>query len=387
MDYIIEILLGLVVILTIVILIIITRRKPLNLEDLIYKSNTRLIEKMIKENSDVKLEISNSIGRSSKEQVKDLNEFKDNLNESISMKFKELNDRIEYKMNQINTKVESRLDEGFERTNKTFTSIVERLTRIDEAQKNIDKLSTEVVSLQNILTDKKTRGTFGEIQLNHILESVFGEGNRKIFETQVKLENGKIVDALIHLPDQMGDLAIDSKFPLENYRKMVDRELNSVERNTAKKAFKKDVKLHIDNIKNKYVIPSITREQAVLFVPAEAIFAEINAYHQDLVDYAQGQKVWIASPTTLMSLLTTIQLMLRNVERDKHTKVIQEELVKLGDEFKRYQERWNKLSRSIDSVNSDVKNIHITTDKIGKKFESISNVNFDTNQKINQNND
>ena len=137
MDYIIEILLGLVVILTIVILIIITRRKPLNLEDLIYKSNTRLIEKMIKENSDVKLEISNSIGRSSKEQVKDLNEFKDNLNESISMKFKELNDRIEYKMNQINTKVESRLDEGFERTNKTFTSIVERLTRIDEAQKNI----------------------------------------------------------------------------------------------------------------------------------------------------------------------------------------------------------------------------------------------------------
>ena len=106
-----------------------------------------------------------------------------------------------------------------------------------------------------------------------------------------------------------------------------------------------------------------------------------------MVDYAQSLKVWIASPTTLMSLLTTVQLILRNVERDKHTKIIQEELIKLGEEFKRYQERWNKLSRSIDTVSSDVKNIHITSEKIGKKFDSISNVTFDTNQQIKQNND
>lgn len=387
MDYILEILVGLIAVLSIVTIIIVIKRKPQDVEDLVLKSNTLLIEKMIKENADIKLELSNSIGQSSKENIKDLNEFKDNLNGDISKKFKELNDQIEYKMNQINSKVESRLDEGFERTSKTFTSIVERLTKIDEAQKNIDKLSSEVVSLQNILTDKKTRGTFGEIQLNHILESIFGEGNRGVFETQVKLENGKIVDALIHLPDCMGDLAIDSKFPLENYRRMVDKELSETERNNARKAFKKDVKIHVDNIQEKYIIPSVTGEQAILFIPAEAIFAEINAYHQDLVDYAQRQKVWIASPTTLMSLLTTVQLMLRNVERDKHTKVIQEELIKLGEEFKRYQDRWNKLSRSIDTVNSDVKNIHITTDKIGRKFESISNVNFDTNDKIKQNND
>ena len=382
MENIFEFLIGILSILVIVQLIIITKRKPVDIESITSKLTNQIVEKIIKENADMKFVLANSIGQSSKENIKDLNQFKEKLSEDILKSFKTLNDQIDYKMNQINNKVESRLDEGFERTNKTFTSIVERLTKIDEAQKNIDKLSGEVVSLQNILTDKKTRGAFGKIQLNYILETIFGEGNRDIYETQVKLDNGKVVDALIHLPDDMGDLAIDSKFPLENYRKMVDKEIHLSEREVARKLFKKDIKLHIDAIKDKYIIPSVTREQAVLFVPAEAIFAEINAYHQDLVDYAQRLKVWIASPTTLMSLLSTVQLMLRNVERDKHAKVIQDELIKLGEEFKRYQDRWNKLSRSIDTVNSDVKNIHVTTNKIGKKFESISNVNFETNKEI-----
>jgi len=285
-------------------------------------------------------------------------------------------------MEGINKKVEYRLNEGFEKTNKTFTNIVERLTKIDEAQKNIDKLSSEVVSLQNILTDKKTRGTFGEVQLNHILESIFGEGNKHIFDTQVTLSNGKVVDALIHLPEEMGDLAIDSKFPLENYTRMVDKDITDRDRELATREFKRDMKKHIDDISSKYILPTETSEQAVMFVPAEAIFAEINAYHQDIIEYAQRNKVWIASPTTLMSLLTTVQLILRNVERDKHAKVIQEELLKLGDEFKRYQARWDKLSRNIDTVSKSVKEIHTTSNKIGKKFDRISNVNIETKEEI-----
>ena len=123
-----------------------------------------------------------------------------------------------------------------------------------------------------------------------------------------------------------------------------------------------------------------------MFLPAEAIFAEINAYHPDIIDYANSKKVWITSPTTLMSTLTIIQVLLKNIERDKYAKIIHQELNKLGLEFSRYKERWNKLSRSIETVNKDIENINITTDKITKRFESISSANFNDKEYIEENN-
>jgi DNA recombination protein RmuC len=344
--------------------------------------NYKLSSTFIKEYSDLKLEIANSIGKGSKESVKDLNEFKEGLNKDILENFSALNLKIEEQMERINKKVEVRLSEGFDKTNKTFTNIVERLSKIDEAQKNIEKLSVDVVSLQNVLTDKKSRGTFGEVQLNHILTSIFGENNSKVYEVQATLSNGNRADAVLHIPGPMGDLAIDSKFPLENYQRMVDRDLTERERLEATRNFKSDLKKHVDDIATKYIIPMETSDQAVMFVPAEAIFAELNAYHQDVIEYAQRKRVWIASPTTLMSLLTTVQVLLRNAERDKYAKVIQEELIKLGDEFKRYQERWDKLSRSIDTVNKSVKDIHTTSSKIGKRFEEISQVQIEEKPEI-----
>ncbi len=383
MDIFIISLLAVVVVLLIVILINNFRQsgsKENNIVDEIKENlkdeNYKFSNMMVKEYGDLKVELATSIGKGSKENIKDLNEFKEGLNKDIFESFQSLNKKIEEQMEGINKKVEYRLNEGFDKTNKTFTNIVERLTKIDEAQKNIEKLSTDVVSLQHVLTDKKTRGTFGEVQLNHILTSIFGENNEKVFRTQATLSNGKIVDALLHVPDPMGDLAIDSKFPLENYQRMVDRESSDVQRKEATRKFKSDLKKHVDDIATKYIIPTETSDQAVMFVPAEAIFAELNAYHQDVIDYAQKKRVWIASPTTLMSLLTTVQVLLRNVERDKYSKVIQEELIRLGDEFKRYQERWDKLSRSIDTVNKSVKEVHTTSSKIGKRFDEISKVNI-----------
>lgn len=372
-----------VVLLFIIIIILLFPKKEDNknlvgeLTGKIKEENFNLAKTIIKENSDLKLELANSIGKSSKENIKDLNEFKEGLNKDILENFESLNIKIEQQMERINKKVEFRLSEGFDKTNQTFTNIVERLSKIDEAQKNIEKLSTDVVSLQNVLTDKKSRGTFGEVQLNHILTSIFGEKNDKVFEIQATLSNGKIADALIHIPDPMGDLAVDSKFPLENYQRMVDKESTDREILEATRKFKSDLKKHVDDIASKYIIPMETSDQAVMFIPAEAIFAELNAYHQDVIDYAQRKRVWIASPTTLMSLLTTVQVLLRNVERDKYSKVIQQELVRLGDEFKRYQERWDKLSRSIDTVNKSVKEIHTTSAKIGKRFDEISQVKLD----------
>ena len=164
---------------------------------------------------------------------------------------------------------------------------------------------------------------------------------------------------------------------MENYEQMTDKSLTSVEREAATKLFKNDVKKHIDAIANKYIIPGETALEAIMFLPAEAIFAEINAYHPELLNYSYEKKVWICSPTTLMSTLTIIQMVLKNLERDKYAQVIHVELSKLSKEFMKYRERWDKLSRSIDTVTKDIKEINITTEKITKRFDSINSVDVD----------
>ena len=270
--------------------------------------------------------------------VKELSNFRNDLSKSLSEDFDKLEDKVEKRLIYINDKVNERLDENFSKTNKTFTNVLERLSKIDEAQKKIDNLSSDIISLQSILTDKKSRGIFGEVNLKHILASVFGDKNDKIYRLQYTLPNTTIADAVIFTPEPLGTVAIDSKFPLENYREMVDKNKSSAERALYEKQFKIDVKKHIDAISSKYIIPGVTSNQAIMFLPAEAIFAEINAYHNDLVEYAYKRNVWLTSPTTLISSLTTIQVLLKNMERDKYAKVVHEELTKLGIEFSRY--RW-----------------------------------------------
>ena len=326
--------------------------------------------------------ITERLGRLENTTIKELGEFKVNLIQNMNDNFDLVNERMEYKLNLMNDKVNSRLDDNFSKTNKTFTSILERLSRIDETQKKIDNLSSDIVSLQSILTDKKSRGIFGEINLNHIMANIFGEKIDRIYQMQYHLGNDTIADCVLFAPEPLGTIAIDSKFPLESYRVMVDRNASKLDRSIASKQFKVDVKRHIDAISSKYIIPGVTSNQAILFLPAEAIFAELNAYHPDLVEYANRKRVWITSPTTLMSTLTVIQVILKNIERDKYASIIHDELNKLGVEFSRYRERWDKLSRSIETVNKDVESIHITTDKISKRFESISSASFDDNDKI-----
>ncbi len=308
---------------------------------------------------------------------KTLGTFQVSLGKEITNDFTTLNEKIEYRLDKINNHVNERLDQNFEKTNKTFNSVLERLSKIDEAQRKIETLSNDIVSLQSILTDKKSRGIFGEVNLNHILANVFGENNKTIYELQYTLPNGAIADSILHAPEPLGNICIDSKFPLENYRAMVDKKLSQAERDMHEKQFKIDVKKHIDAISNKYIIPDVTSDQAILFLPAEAIYAELNAYHQDLIDYAYKKKVWITSPTTLISTLTVIQMIIKNMERDKYTSMIHEELKKLGIEFARYKDRWDHLAKSIQSVNKDVESVHITTDKISKRFEVINQVQVD----------
>ncbi len=321
--------------------------------------------------------ITERLGNLETNTVKELSSFQIDIMKTMNDNFNGLNDRMEKKLSQINDKVNERLDQNFEKTNKTFTNVLERLSKIDEAQKKIDNLSNDIVSLQSILTDKKSRGIFGEVNLKHILSSVFGEKNDKIYSIQYTLPNGTIADSVLFAPKPLGTVAIDSKFPLENYRMMVDKKIPQDVRDRYEKQFKIDVKKHIDAISSKYIIEGVTSNQAIMFLPAEAIFAEINAYHQDIIEYAYKKRVWITSPTTLISTLTVIQMIIKNIERDKYTSIIHEELNKLGVEFSRYKERWDKLAKSIQTVNKDVESVYITTEKISKKFDVISGVEID----------
>ena len=320
--------------------------------------------------------ITERLGKLELSLTKELGDFKNDINKDQNDNFNKLNETIERRLLAINEKVNERLDQNFEKTNKTFMNVIERLSKIDEAQKKIETLSTDIVSLQSILTDKKTRGIYGEVTLSHILSNVFGEKNDNIYRLQYKLSNGTIADSVVFAPEPLGTIIIDSKFPLEHYELMVDKKLTNEERIKAEKLFKMDMKKHIDAISSKYIIPGETSNQAILFLPAEAIFAEINAYHEDIINYAYNKKVWITSPTTLISTLTVIEMIIMNMEKDKYAKIIHDELNKLGLEFSRYKERWDKLTRSIETVNKDIESVSITTNKISKKFETINKVDM-----------
>lgn len=345
------IIIGLLIIILIFLIILLVRKN----------NNTDLIEKISRFDTDI---------------TKSIGDFKFDFSKNLTNDFEKLNDKMERRLIEINDKVNEKLEQNFDKTNKTFNNVLERLSKIDEAQKKIDDLGADIVSLQGVLTDKKTRGTFGEVNLEYILNNAFGPASSGIYNTQYKFDNGYVVDALLFAPSPLGTISIDSKFPLENYQRMVDRTKSKEERIIAEKMFVQDVKKHINAIHDKYIIPGVTSDEAIMFLPAEAIFAEINAYHPELITYAYNNKVWITGPTTLISTLSTISMIIKNIERDKYAKIIHEELNKLSIEFSRYKERWDKLSKNIKAVNNSVDELSTTTDKISKKFDSINRVDI-----------
>ena len=351
----------------------------------IHTKNTQQQEK----NSELFLKIITEQGLFKETLIKSLNENLMQLNEKQEARLKEQSEssrkdfdalvkKMDEKLETISGKVDKRLKDGFENVDKTFKEIILSVTKISEAQKKIETLSSEVVSLQNVLSDKKSRGIFGEVQLNAILTSIFGE-QQNLYATQYSLgEEGKrvIADAIIRAPEPVGMIAVDSKFPLENYTRMIEAE-HELERKEAARNFKQNLKKHVDDIAGKYIIRNVTAEMAILFLPAEAIFAELNAYHQDVIDYAQSRSVWIASPTTLMALLTTVLAIVRDIKTKEQAQKIQEELIKLSKNFSLYKDRWEKLAKHMETVSKDVKDITVTTDKISSAFNRIEKVEFD----------
>lgn len=291
--------------------------------------------------------------------------------ESFARSNNELHEILQKRLNEISGQVEQRLDKGFEKTTETFTDVVKRLALIDEAQKRITELSSNVVSLQEVLTDKRSRGAFGEVQMAALISNVMPEGS---YALQYSLSNGMRVDCMMFLPDPTGHIAIDSKFPLDSFQKMMDDEASDAARTAAEKQFRLDIKKHIKDIASKYIIEKETADGAIMFIPAEAVFAEIHAHQPQLVAEAQRARVWMVSPTTLMAVLTTARAVLKDSATRKQVHVIQEHLVNLAKDFDRFRKRMDNLSKHIQQANKDVEDVHISATKISSRFEKIEKV-------------
>ena len=286
-----------------------------------------------------------------------------------------LNAKIDQRLEQISGKVSERLDEGFKKTNETFVNVMQRLATIDEAQKKIETLTGSVVSLQELLGNKQSRGAFGEVQLEALVRNVMPAA---AFEMQYTLSNGARADCVLKLPDPTGLVCVDSKFPLENYHRMLAPGVNDVERALAQRQFRADVKKHVDDIAKKYIVPGETSDGAVMFVPAEAVFAEIHAYHSEVVDHANARRVWIVSPTTLMAVLNTARAVLKDVETRKQIHVIKEALMRLGQDFGRFEERMKKLADHIRQAHQDAEDVQVSSRKITQQFLKIESAELES---------
>ncbi len=297
-----------------------------------------------------------------------------NATQHLASSIETLSKTVDGRLEQIGGKVNERLDEGFKKTNETFVSVMARLATIDEAQKKIDGLTTNMVSLQELLGDKRSRGAFGEVQLEGLVRNIMPPQS---YAMQYTLPNSTRADCVLMLPEPTGMVAVDAKFPLENYHRMFDATLAESDKVLAQRQFKADIKKHVDDISSKYIIPGVTSDGAVMFVPAEAVFAEIHARHPDVVDYAMQRRVWVVSPTTLMAVLNTARAVMKDVETRKQVHIIQDELGKLGKDFGRFDERMKKLADHIRQANKDVEDVQISSRKITEQFAKIERVELD----------
>jgi DNA recombination protein RmuC len=312
---------------------------------------------------------------------KGVEDTRKNVKESLVEHAGELGKRVEYltkvtdqRLNEINQQVEKRLTQGFEKTTETFTDVVKRLALIDAAQKKITELSSSVVSLQEILNDKRSRGAFGEIQLASLIRNVIPEQH---FSLQHTLSNGKRCDCLLILPEPTGNVVIDAKFPLENFRQLTKDNLSDSERRQFEQQFKLDIRKHIQDIAEKYIIPDETADGAMMFIPAEAIFAEIHARFPDLVEAAHKARVWMVSPTTMMAVLTTARTVLKDAATRQQLHIIQKHLNLLGSDFERFQKRMDNLARHISQAHQDVEQVHTSAKKITDRFMQIEKVELE----------
>jgi DNA recombination protein RmuC len=273
---------------------------------------------------------------------------------------------VDDRLGDLGKRVSDRLQESAEKAGKSLSDLAARLAVIDAAQANIMELSSQVSGLQNILSNKQARGAFGEIQLADLVREVLAPGS---YEFQAKVGSGR-ADCLLKLPNPPGPIAIDAKFPLESYRALRAAE-DDAARILAGRAFDQAMRKHVKDIREKYIVAGETAESALMFLPSEAVYAELYANFANVVEESFRARVWIVSPTTLMALLNTVRAVLRDVEMRKEAGLIKVEVDRMLDDVRRLGERVGKLGRHFDQAREDIEDIRRSTDGISRRGERI----------------
>ena len=307
-----------------------------------------------------------------------LERFQRNIQESMEKRFDAVKQQIDDKLAEINKKVDEKLQEGFKGTTETITQVRERLQAIDTAQKNIEDLSKDVISLRNVLEGNQTRGQYGEYQLSMVLHNVFGDtiGCYEEQYTMKKVKDGDDVraDAVVFVPEPNKMICIDSKFPFADYQRLLETE-NDEDKERAKRDFSAAVKKHITTIKEKYIVEGKTSPYAIMFVPNDGVFAFIHHELPDAVEYAREKQVILTSPSTLPAILVTVNMVRIEAERAKNVKEISKQLSKLGKDFEMFGREWDQFSNQLALASRTREKLDSRVERISTKFDSISSSN------------
>ena len=279
----------------------------------------------------------------------------------------QLRESLDTRLNTVSERVGKSLSDTQERNSENLKQLHERLALIDRAQKNIETLSGEVSGLQSLLSNKQSRGAFGEKQMQDLIQTYLPPN---AFSFQETLSNGKRVDALIHLPNDQGHVAVDSKFPMESWRRLTEAD-NTPAAAQAKRDFARDVSVHIKAIAEKYLIFGETHDIAMLFLPSEAIYAELHANFPDVIEKGFTQKVMIVSPTTFMATLHTMRAVMKDAAMREQAHIIQREVGAMATDVGLLDERVSKLQTHFNQSAEDMRKIRISTEKITKRADKI----------------
>ena len=312
--------------------------------------------------------------KSSETNNEKLERFQKNITESLNTRFDSLNKQVDEKLTQIYKKVDEKLAEGFKSTNESMAQVRERLKTIDDAQKNLDGLSKDVISLKQVLEGNQSRGQYGELQLKLVLHNIFGdtEGLYKEQYTMHKVKDGDDVraDAVVFLPEPNKLIAIDSKFPFADYSKVFDAETDE-EKEKHIAEFAAAVKKHITVIKDKYIVEGKTAPEAIMFIPNDGVFAFIHHECGEVIEYAREKKVVITSPSTLPPILATINMVRIQAERAKNVEIISKQLQKLSKDFEMFGREWDSFNSALESATKKREVFDNRVNKLTTKFEAI----------------
>ena len=317
-------------------------------------------------------------GKNSEANNEKLERFQKNITDSLANRFDALNKQINDKLLEINKKVDEKLAEGFKGTAETMAQVRERLQAIDTAQKNIEKLSTDVVSLRSVLEGNQSRGQYGEYQLSMVLHNVFGDTTGCYQEqyTMKKVKDGDDVraDAVVFMPEPNKMICIDSKFPFQDYQRIFETD-NSEEKERLTKEFGNAVKKHITVIKDKYIVEGKTAPEALMFIPNDGVFAFVHQNLEEVIEYARSKKVILTSPSTLPAILVTINMVRIEVERSKNADEINKHLQRLAKDFEMFGREWDKFSNALEQTGKRREELDHRVGRITGKFQAINTNN------------